>query len=80
MKIEVIRNTFWEGQAYEVGQVVDVSESTFDAMIAHGKARPFVEKECNIPNRSIGLKTSEPEAKVTKRQWRKKPSPTSTED
>lgn len=80
MKIEVLRNTFWDGKAYQVGDIAEVSESVFDAMIAHGKAKPFAEPEAPITHRAIALESSQVEPKVTKRQWRKKSSPTNTED
>jgi len=76
MKVEITRNTFWDGKPYEVGQVVDLSDRQAEEMMANGKAKPHAEPQAPIINRAIELETSD--EKVTKRQWRKKPSQNST--
>lgn len=80
MKIIITRNTFWDGVPYETGAIVDASERLADELMAYGKAMPYAEPEKPATNRSVGLEVSEVEPKVTKRQWRKKSSPTNTED
>ncbi len=41
MKIRIIRNTVVNGQAVNIGEVVDVSEAEAHLLIAIGKAAPF---------------------------------------
>jgi len=72
MRVELTRGVVWDKMAREPGDVLEVSEVDGFTLIDRGKAKLYKEPVLKTTNRSIGLETSEPEQKVTKRRTYKK--------
>jgi len=72
MRVELTRGIIWDKMAREPGEVLEVSEVDGFTLIDKGKARLYKDPVLKTTNRSVGLETSEPEQKVTKRRTTKK--------
>lgn len=74
MRIELTRGVIWDKIAREPGDVLEVSEVDGFTLIDRGKAKLYKDPVLTPTNRSVGLETSEPEQKLTKRRTYKKKS------
>lgn len=77
MKVELNDAILWNGVHRDPGEVLDLDEFDAATLIARGRAKKYeriVEPEPVVKNRSVGLKTSDVEPKVTKRTYKRKTS------
>lgn len=72
MKIEFTRGTVWSGQAYDAGQIIEVSDADANWLIHRGKAKAFVETvKAPLTDRKADVEKTTSQPKSTKRFYKK---------